>query len=152
MTTPGVPSSPGFPPLEHAAQAAIRAAQDRLGVLTRPRGPYPPRLSAEEREEALKAAATDTCLFCAALHEGASTPACPRLATFKLNGDGKVIEGSFWPDLVSDTATELDEAGNVRAVTHAEHRGWDTSRVVRVSDAAEDGSGGEGDGDDTAFP
>lgn len=136
MTHPGVPTSPGFPPLEGPARDALRAAQDRLGVLTgRPQ--FPP-IPPEEREEALENAAATACLFCGAWHEGASTPACPRLAEFKLNGDGKVIEGKFWPDGVSASTIETDGSGEVRTVIYNRTDNWDTSRVVRVQDAAED--------------
>lgn len=136
MTHPGVPASPGFPPLEHAAQSAIRAAQDRLGVLTRG-NPFP-QLPKEEREKALEEAGETACSFCASWHPGASTAACPRLATFELNGDGKVVKGSFWPSGVTDSAVELDGDGKVRAVTHHKSDQWDTSLVLRVQDAAEE--------------
>src|SRR5215472_1102455 len=110
MTHPGTPASPGFPPLEHAAKAAVHAAQQRLDVFTGRRPAFPP-MPREEREEALANAKDTACLFCAGWHEGASTPACPRLATFKLNGDGQVTEGTFWPDGVSESAIEMDGEG-----------------------------------------
>ena len=137
MTHPGVgvPTSPGIPPFEHAAQQAIHAARMRVESFTRPR----PILTPEEREDALKRADEgETCRFCAAFHAGASTPACPRLATFELNGDGQVIKGSFWPEGVSDAAVELDGEGKVRAVTFHKHDEWDTSQIVRAADAAEE--------------
>ena len=114
------------------------------------RPPRPP-LTPEQREEALKridAGGKDgTCLFCGGLHHGASTPACPRLATFELNGDGQVIKGSFWPEGVSDAAVELDGEGAVRAVTFHQHDEWDTSQIVRAADAAEEEpDGGEAEG------
>ena len=140
MTHPGVgvPTSPGIPPFEHAARQAIDAARARVEGFTRPR----PVLTPQEREEALKrideGGKDGTCLFCGALHHGASTPACPRLATFELNGDGQVIKGSFWPEGVSDAAVELDGGGTVRAVTFHKHDEWDTSQIVRAADAAEE--------------
>jgi len=131
----GVPTSPGIPPFEHAAQQAIAAARSRVEAFTRPR----PILTPEEREDALKRAEKgETCLFCGGFHHGASTPACPRLATFELNGDGAVIKGSFWPEGVSDAAVELDGEGAVRAVTFHRHDEWNTEKVVSVADAAED--------------
>lgn len=143
MTHPGVgvPTSPGIPPFEHAARQAIDAARARVEGFTRPR----PILTPAEREDALKRADEgETCRFCAAFHAGASTPACPRLATFELNGDGQVIKGSFWPEGVSDAAVELDGEGAVRAVTFHKHDEWDTSQIVRAADAAEeDGSENE---------
>jgi hypothetical protein len=138
VTTPGVPVSPGFPPLEHAAQSALRAAQQRLDAFTGKAPVFPPPLTREEREEALKDAGSTACCFCAAWHPGASTAACPRLATFKLNGDGQVVEGTFWPDGVTDSAVEVDGDGKVRAATYHRTDSWDTTRVVRVSDAAEE--------------
>lgn len=145
MTTPGVPTSPGFPPLEGPARDALRMARERLEAFPgrRPRFPPMPR---EEREEALKDAAQTACLFCSSFHPGASTPACPRLATFELNGDGKVIKGSFWPDKTSEAAIETNAEGKVVAVTWHEHRGWDDSKVVPVADVAEDEPEGEDDG------
>ena len=98
-----------------------------------------PVLTPEEREDALKRAEDgETCRFCGAFHHGASTPACPRLATFELNGDGQVVKGSFWPEGVSDAAVELDGEGAVRAVTFHQHSEYDTSQIVRAADAAEE--------------
>ena len=136
MTHPGVHVSPGAPPLEGAARQALLAAQQRLDTFTgHPRFPV---MTREEREEALAAANDTACTFCASIHPGASTPACPRLATFKLNNDGKVTEGTFWPDGASESAIEMDGEGKVRAVTHHRSSSWDTSRVVPVADIAEE--------------
>ena len=143
MTHPGVPVSPGIPPLEGAARDALRMAQDRLGALTGP--PAFPVLPKKEREEALKDAATAACDFCASFHPGASTAACPRLATFKLNGDGKVTEGSFWPSGVTDSAIQTDGDGAVVSVVHKVASQWDVSQVVRVADVAEEDGEGEGE-------
>lgn len=144
MTTPGVPVSPGFPPLEHAARQALRDAQDCLGVLAgRPVFPLVPK---QEREEALENAKDTACAYCGGWHEGASTPACPRLATFELNGDGKVVKGTFWPDGAEDWAVELDGEGKVRALTFHRSSSWDTSRVVRVADMAEETPEEDSDG------
>jgi hypothetical protein len=144
VTTPGVPVSPGLPPLENAAQAALRAAQDRLAGFTG-RPAFPP-VPAKEREEALKDAAQTSCRFCGAWHEGASSPACPRIAKCKMNGDGMITEVEFWPDGIVTSAIETDGDGKVRAVTHHRTDNWDTSRVVRVQDAAEEDTEDETDG------
>jgi len=137
MSTPSAPSSPGFPLLDPAANQALHAARARVDAMTG-RGPQLPTLSTEEREEALKDAATATCTFCAGFHPGASTPACPRLATFKLNGDGNVVEGSFWPDGITDASAEvIGDDGKTKAVFHL-HGEWDTSKVVFAADAAEE--------------
>ena len=137
MTHPGVgvPTSSGTPIFEDVARQAIHQARARVEAFSRPR----PILTPEEREDALKRAGEgETCLFCGGFHHGASTPACPRLATFELNGDGAVIKGSFWPEGVSDAAVELDGEGAVRAVTFHRHDEYDTSQIVSVADAAED--------------
>lgn len=137
MTHPGVgvPTSPGTPIFDDVARSAIAAARARVEGFTRPRPPLTP----EQRDEALKAAEDGAaCRFCAGLHPGASTPACPRLATFEVNGDGMVIKGSFWPEGVSDAAVELDGEGAVRAATFHRHDEWNTEKVVSVADAAEE--------------
>ena len=142
MTHPGVgvPTSSGTPIFEDVARQAIHQARARVESFNRPR----PVLTPEEREDALKRADEgETCRFCASFHAGASTPACPRLATFELNGDGQVIKGSFWPEGVSDSAVELDGEGAVRAVTFHKHDEWDTSQIVRAADAAEEDGRGE---------
>jgi hypothetical protein len=150
VTIPGVPVSPGIPPLEHAARDAIHAARSRVDALTRGNLPFPVReLSGEEKEAALRDAATQACKFCSALHPGASTAACPRLATFKLNGDGDVTEGSFWPEGAVETVTEIRD-GRVVSEVHRTRSEWDTSRVVFVQDVAEE-EPGEG-GEDGAHP
>jgi hypothetical protein len=140
VTHPGVsvPTSPGTPIFDQVAQSAIAQARARVEGFTRPRPPLTP----EQRQEALEAAEEGAaCRFCAGLHAGASTPACPRLATFELNGDGAVIKGSFWPEGISDAAVELDGEGAVRAVTFHKHDEWDTSQIVRAADAAEEDAG-----------
>lgn len=145
MTIPGVPVSAGYPPLEHAALDAISAARSRIGALTRGALPFPPpSLTAEEKESALKDAASAACRFCASLHPGASTAACPRLATFKLNGDGQVVEGSFWPSGASDEEYVLNGKNEVMRVTVRRRSDWDTSSVVAAADLAEE----EDEGDD----
>lgn len=138
VTTPGVPVSPGLPPLERTAQSAIAAARSRLDVLTG-KAPQFPKLSEEERKEALKAAeAGGACSFCASLHPGASTAACPRLATFELNGDGKVVKGSFFADGVVHEEVITDGDGKVLQRTTTYHADWDTGKVLAVADAAEE--------------
>ena len=141
-----VPVSPGFPGLEGPAQQAIRMARDRLDVLTRARFPLPVKaLSEDEKAEALKSAKDDICLLCGGLHPAPNTPACPRLATFECNPDGRIIKGTFWPDGMEDSAVDLDAEGNVIGVHHEQHRGYDASRIVFAADLAE-----EDDGEDEA--
>jgi hypothetical protein len=137
VTNPGVPTSPGFPALDPVAQQAIMMARSRLEALTRGKFPLPVKqLSEDEKAEALKSAKDDICLLCGGLHAAPNTPACPRLATFKCNPDGRITEGSFWPD-ASDSAVDLSKDGDVIGVRHEIHRGWDTARVVFVEEIAE---------------
>ena len=139
MTNPGVPASPGFPALDRTAQQAIHAAQSRLDVLTRGSFPFPvKKLTDEEKEDALKSAKDEICLLCGGLHAAPNTPACPRVASFELNGDGKLVKGTFWPDGMKDSVVELDADGKTVGVRYEQHAGWDTSRVVFAADLAEE--------------
>ena len=139
MTYPGVPTSPGFPALDPVAQQAIRMAQDRLGVMTRGRFPLPVKqLSDEEKEDALKSAKDDICILCGGLHPAPNTPACPRLATFECNPDGRITKGTFWPDGISDYAVDLDKDYNIIGVHWETHHGYDASRIVFAADLAEE--------------
>jgi hypothetical protein len=100
-------------PLDSVARGVVHGAQDLIQNL-KPRPTLP--LTAEEKkeaEDAIKAGAI--CVFCASLHPGASSPACPRLASGKVNGDGKVTEFTFWQDGL-----------------------WDNSRLVHVEDLDDD--------------
>lgn len=95
-------------PFDQAAHSVITGTQ-RIFSST-PRLP----LTQEEKTEAKKVAQDGgVCLFCGAIHVGASTPACPRLASGKLNGDGAVTEFTYW-------------------------REWDTDRVVFPEDIEDD--------------
>lgn len=101
----------GVPPLELAASSVIRDVQR---VVTHPAMPATPvtPLDKEQRHEAYDIVKKGlSCVFCAGIHAGASTPACPRLASGKVNGDGTVVEFTFW-----------------------RHGQWDTSRVIFVAD------------------
>ena len=109
----------GLPPFDHAAASAIGAirGQGSPWVRTMP----PPPLTAGERAEAQQAADA-ACTLCAGIHPLPATPACPRVATFRLDGDGKLVEGTFWgPDT-----------------------NWWEGRVVFVADVHEDGDGDGG--------
>lgn len=99
-------------PLESTARTIAHGAQELIQGIT-PR----PRLTREEKREADEALKDKTivCTFCAGLHAGPSSPACPRLASGKVNGDGTVVEFTFWRD---------DE--------------WDKSRVVYLEDAIDE--------------
>jgi hypothetical protein len=138
-----------MPLLENPARDAIGMARSRVEALTRAQLPFPVKaLSEEEKAGALRDAATAACRFCAALHPGASTAACPRLATFKLNGDLDVTEGSFWPSGATETVVTTNAEGNVLSVTQTSRSDWDLSRVVFADDLAEE----EEAGDDGVHP
>jgi hypothetical protein len=93
-----------------AARQRIQPKQDPLAVFTRPERPELSDADRRDLTEAIKAGAL--CRACAGLHAGGEL-ACPRLAAFELDGDGKLRAGSFWQD------------GQ-----------WDTSRVVFAEEAA----------------
>lgn len=105
-----IPLGGNEPPLDMAAQSVIAGAQ-RLLDSRGPRSPMTLAEKAEAREAIEKNGAL--CLFCAGIHVGASTPACPRLASGKLNGDGTVVEFTYWGS-------------------------WDATRVVFPEDIEED--------------
>lgn len=110
------------PLLDRPAEAAINAARDRAGLLGKPRFPLPVRaLTPQERDDALDQAAKNACTLCGGLHAAPNTPACPRIRTFRLDGDGRVAEGSFWQD------------GE-----------FDASRILFVADVAEEPTSEEG--------
>lgn len=107
MTMPQAGGTP-HSQLDLAALAAVGTAQRLLNGA--PRLP----ISREERDEIEKVAENGgVCRFCAGIHAGGSTPACPRLASGKLNGDGDVVEFTFWPT-------------------------WDASRVVYPEDVEDE--------------
>lgn len=119
MTSPPpVPGSHGTPPLSGAAAAAIQQAT---------RASHPPlipaavrqALTAEDRKAAAEAVAEGkACRLCSGLHYP-SELACPRLASFTLDRDGKLLAGTFWPhgqwptEDVVFAAEAADEAGEV---------------------------------------
>ena len=112
MTTPGGYGGRGAPPLDYAAQSAIGSVRPQANPWLRGQPPRP-SLSEEERAEAQKS--SEVCRFCIGIHKMANGPGCPRLATFKLNNDGEVVEGTFWPG-----------------------KKWAKGRVVFVADAHEE--------------
>ena len=76
--------------------------------------------------------------MCGGVHPAPNTPACPRLATFKLNPDGRIVEGTFWPDGAAESVISMDAEGNVVSVTHRVRSDWDTTRIVHAADLAEE--------------
>ena len=91
MTIPGAHQfGGGQNPYDPAAQATIAAARARMSP------PRPPVLSPEDRAEAEKRPEDDICRLCIGIHKFPNGPGCPRVATFKLNGDGVLVEGTFW--------------------------------------------------------
>lgn len=94
MTTP---NGPRQPLLEALASHVIHGTQDRINL----GAPAPTTAPPTQEEKQLAAELIqrgDVCRFCAGIHPGASGPACPRLASGKLNGDGTVVEFTFWAD------------------------------------------------------
>ena len=95
---PGAPGSGrGGPVLEQAAQDAIAATRPR----THQWPPYEPvsepapvPLTGAERAEAAKV--REACRFCLGYHALPNLAGCPRLASFELDGEGKVRAGTFF--------------------------------------------------------
>lgn len=83
--------------------------------------PRPALTKAEGREAKETVKTGGLCTFCAGIHAGLSSPACPRLASGKVNGDGTVVEFTYWRD------------GE-----------WDTSRIIFAADI-EDAEESEGE-------
>jgi hypothetical protein len=102
----------GEQPFDRPGADVISAMRSALGG----RQPYQRPLTEEERTEAGQRTDDEVCRFCLGLHKFPGGPGCPRLATFKLNGDGLLIEGSYWPG-----------------------KEWAQGRVVLVEDIHEDG-------------
>lgn len=111
----------GQPPFERSAAGAIAGARQQLGLDPHPRRPPLTPAERREAEDAAKQSA-QVCRLCLAIHALPNSPGCPRLATFKLDGDGRVVEGSFRTDTL-----------------------WQ-DRVVFLEDAHEDGGEAAGDG------
>lgn len=77
----------------------------------------PQKLTAEQQAEALDIISKGAgCRCCAGIHPG-DEMACPRLASFELDGDGNIRAGSYFAD-----------------------GSWDRSSVVFATDAAEEGA------------
>lgn len=84
-------------PFDEAAYSVISGTQRMFSA------PLRLPMTQEEKIEARKVAQDGgICLFCAGIHVGASTPACPRLASGKLNGDGSVTEFTYWQEWNAD--------------------------------------------------
>ena len=84
--------SAGQPLFEDAAAATIAAARGER------RRPAVPVLTAEEKAEAAKVGQKNLyCSLCGGAHALPSTTACPRLASFDLDGEGRLKAGTFWP-------------------------------------------------------
>jgi len=76
-----------------------RTGADVIGAMRHHLGPPRPyaRLTEEERTEAEAAAREEAkvCRFCIAIHPLPNGPGCPRLLTFELDGDGRVVKGTY---------------------------------------------------------
>ena len=111
----GTPASgPQFLAREVIAQARQRVQPQKplIPAALMPKPERPELTDADRRAlgEAIQAGAL--CACCAGVHAGTEL-ACPRVATFERDGDGKIKAGSYWPDGT-----------------------WDTSRVVFAEEAS----------------
>jgi len=98
-------------PLDAAARAVVGRAKEVAGIV-----PARPPLTDQDKRDAREAIkGGQICVLCGGLHVCPSTLACPRVASGKLNGDGAVIEVTFWA------------MGQ-----------WDTSRVLFAADVEDD--------------
>lgn len=114
---------PDGSPGRHAASAALSASRARYETVADRSTPRYPRqgrrLSPERAADIVKAfAAGDFCVYCLGIHAGLSLPGCPRIATFELDGDGKL-----------------------RAATYHADGEWDASGVYFTADVEEDDDG-----------
>ena len=95
-----------------SARQRISPPQPVIPAALMPKAERPELTDKDRRELSEAIAAGAMCRCCAGVHAGTEL-ACPRLAAFELDGDGKVRAGAFWPD------------GQ-----------WDTSRVVFAEEAS----------------
>ena len=85
------------PPLEGHASAALAAVRGRMAG-GRPQFPQPRQLSADEEAQVLQTVAEGgSCACCGGVHFAADY-GCPRLASFRRDADGMIVEGTYWPD------------------------------------------------------
>ena len=102
------------PAFEQLAQEVIAGVRPQPRYLPPELPPVP--LTAAERAEAEKAERkAQVCSFCLGFHALPNSPGCPRLASFEVDGDGKVKAGTFF-----------------------EGKGWAKGRVVFFEDTKED--------------
>jgi len=107
VSFPGAQGGYGRPPLENMASSVLAAARGRHAAFAgRPQ--FPPaavqKLTAEQQAEAIQTIASGGgCGLCGGIH-AAQEYGCPRLSSFRLDGDGKIVEGTFWRDGEYDTS------------------------------------------------
>lgn len=85
------------PPLENAASSVLAAARGRMGG-SRPQFPPPPKLSADTEAQVLQTVAEGGACFCCGGVHPAADFGCPRLASFRRDADGTLVEGTYWQD------------------------------------------------------
>jgi len=88
MTMPGGRSAPPFEQIARDVISATRPQPRRL--------PLTPQDRAKGQKVRKKDRVCRLCLGYHALSE-LSPPGCPRLASFELDGEGRVKAGTFWP-------------------------------------------------------
>ena len=118
MTTPR--QSQGAPAFDALAQDVIATARGDRRRYVQPPQAEPP-LTAEDKAKAAEIERlARVCPLCIGIHALPGTAGCPRLASFELDGDGKVRAGTFF-----------------------EGKAWAKGRVILYEDLKED----DGDGD-----
>ena len=96
---PGTPASgPQFLAREVIAQARQRVAPQKplIPAALMPKPERPELTDADRRALGELIAAKGACEHCGGVHAGLEL-ACPRLASFELDGDRKVRAGTYWP-------------------------------------------------------
>ena len=105
----GTPASgPQFLAREVIAQARQRVAPQKplIPPALMPKPERPELTDADRRALGDLIAANGACEHCGGIHAGLEL-ACPRLASFELDGDRKVRAGTYWPDGGYDTSRTI---------------------------------------------
>lgn len=108
MTRPGTPADVIAGTLARLAATGVPVAgvPAQLPASLFPKPERPKLTDADRRALGEAITSGSLCRCCAGVHAGGEL-ACPRLATFELDRDGRLTAGGYWPD-----------------------GGWDASRVV----------------------
>ena len=100
-------TDPGYVPRRYSAAEIIENARQRTmlshPVRSLPQPSRPVLTDADRRALSEAIAAGSLCRCCAGVHAGGEL-ACPRLAVFEVDADGRLKGGSYWPDGAYDTS------------------------------------------------